>query len=138
MINVNTIHILVIYTICYSSLIIPKYTFIFNKSCINQIIHFYIYNLLWFIDHPKNTLSYSINHALIKSFISQCFFFISNISQSQINSNMITNSIPLCNSIHFFFQFNSVLSINSVMPLNSVMPINSVMPLTNLTYIFYI
>ena len=81
MINVNTIHILFIYTICYGSLIIQKkYTFIFNKSCINQIIHF-----------------------------TMLFFFISNISQSQINSNMLTNSIPLCNSIHFFsIQFSSV------------------------------
>ena len=70
----------------------------------------FIYNQLWFIDHPKNTLSYSIFHNL-KLF------------------KYLTTSIQFCNSI-------SVLSISSVMQIKSVMPISSVMPLKNLTYVF--
>ena len=99
----------------------------------------YIYNLLWFIDHPKNTLSYSINHALIKSYISQCsfqfqYFTISNQFKyaHKFNSILQFNSVMQIDSV---MQINSVMSINSVMPINLVMPINSVMPLTNLTYV---
>ena len=105
-----------------------------------------------FIDHPKNTLSYSINHALIKSCISQCsfqfqYFTISNQfkyahkfnSVMQFNLVLKFNSVMPINSV---MPFNSVLQFNSVMPFNSilqfysVLPINSVMPLTNLTYVF--
>ena len=70
----------------------------------------YIHNLLWFIDHPKK-YTFIFNKSCINQIIhfTMLFFFISNISQSQINSNMLTNSIPLCNSIHFFsIQFSSV------------------------------
>ena len=72
----------------------------------------FIYNQLWFIDHPKNTLSYSINHELIKSCISHCSF------QFQY--------FTISNQFKYAHKFNSVL------------PINSVMPLTNLTYVFNI
>ena len=88
----------------------------------------YIYNLIWFIDHPINTLSYSINHALIKSCISQCSF--------QFQYFTISNHINYAHKFNSLLQFNSVLSINSVMPINSIMSINSVMPLINLTYVF--
>ena len=82
MINVSTIHILVIYTICYGSLIIQK-----------------------------NTFSYSINHALIKSFISQCFFFF--FFQYFTISNQFKyahkfNSVMQFNSFFFSIQFSSV------------------------------
>ena len=83
MINVNTIHILVIYTICYDSLIIQK-----------------------------NTLSYSINHALIKSFISQCFFFFLFPIFHNLKSIQICSQIQFRYAIqlNFFFsiQFSSV------------------------------
>ena len=119
----------------------------------------YIYNQLQFIDHPKNTLSYSINHALIKSCISQCsfqfqYFTISNQfkyahkfnSVMQFNSFLQFNSVLLINSVmsinsvilNSVMTINSVMPINSVIPINSVMTINSVMPLTNLTYVFEI
>ena len=106
----------------------------------------FIYNQLWFIDHPKNTLSYSINHALIKSCISQCsfqfqYFTISNQFKyaHNFNSVMQFNSFLQFNSvlpINYVMPINSVMSISSVMPINSVTPISSVMPLTNLTYVF--
>ena len=112
----------------------------------------FIYNQLWFIDHPKNTLSYSINHALIKSCILQCsfqfqYFTISNQfkyahkfnSVMQFNSFLQFNSVLSINSvmpINSVMRFNSILPINSVMSINSVMPINSFMPLMNLTYVF--
>ena len=82
----------------------------------------YIYNQLQFIDHPKNTLSYSINHALIKSCISQCSF------QFQY--------FTISNQFKYAHKFNLVMQFNSVLPINSIMTINSVMPLTNLTYVF--
>ena len=106
----------------------------------------FIYNQLWFIDHPKNTLSYSINHALIKSCISQCSF--------QFQYFTISNQFKYAHNLNSFLQFNSVLPINSVMPINSIMsissvmpinsfmpissvvPISSIMPLTNLSYVF--
>ena len=105
-----------------------------DDQCKYNTYTFYIYNQLWFIDHPKNTLSYSINHVLIKSCISQCsfqfqYFTISN----QFKYAHKFNSVMQFNS---FLQFNSVLPITSVMSINSVMPISSVMPLTNLTYVF--
>ena len=94
----------------------------------------FIYNPLWFIDHPKNTLSYSINHALIKSCISQCSFQFQYFTIStQFKYAHKFNSVMQFNS---FLQFNSILPINSVMSNNSVMPNNLVMPLTNLTYVF--
>ena len=112
----------------------------------------YIYNQLQFIDHPKNTLSYSINHALIKSCISQCsfqfqYFTISNQfnyahkfnSLLQFNSVLPINSVmPLTSimPINSIMPLNSIMPINSIMPLTSIMPINSIMPLTNLTYVF--
>ena len=72
----------------------------------------FIYNQLWFIDHPKNTLSYSIFHNL--------------------------KSIQLCSQIQFNSanQFNYAHKYSSVLQINSIMPINSVMPLTNLIYVF--
>ena len=59
----------------------------------------FIYNLLWFIDHLKNTLSYSIFYNL--------------------------KSIQLCSQIQFSYanqlsQINSIMSINSVMPLTNL------------------
>ena len=76
MINGNTIHILVLYTIIYSSLIIPKYT-----------------------------LSYSINHALIKSCISQCSFHFNWQACFSIPIFHNLKSIQLCSQI----QFNSTI-----------------------------
>ena len=59
----------------------------------------FIYNQLWFIDHPKNTLSYSIFYNL--------------------------KSIQLCSQNQFSYanqlsQINSIMSINSVMPLTNL------------------
>ena len=129
-----------------------------DDQCKYNTYTFYIYNQLWFIDHPKNTLSYSINHALIKSCISQCsfqfqYFTISNQfkyahkfnsvmqfnSFLQFNSVMSINSVMPINSvmsISSVMPISLVMSINSVMPISSVMSINSVMPLTNLIYVF--
>ena len=66
----------------------------------------YIYNLLWFIDHPKNTLSYSINHALIKSCINQIMHFTMLFS-ILIFHNL--KSIQICSQIKFSseIQFSS-------------------------------
>ena len=58
----------------------------------------FIYNQLWFIDHPKNTLSYSIFYNL--------------------------KSIQLCSQI----QFNSVIQFsyaNQLSQINSVMPLTN-------------
>ena len=59
----------------------------------------FIYNQLWFIDHPKNTLSYSIFYNL--------------------------KSIQLCSQIQFssaiqFSYANQLSQINSVMPLTNL------------------
>ena len=59
----------------------------------------YIYNLLWLIDHPKNTLSYSINHALIKSCISQCSF--------QFQYFTISTQFKYAHKFNSGMQFNS-------------------------------
>ena len=58
----------------------------------------FIYNQLWFIDHPKNTLSYSIFYNL--------------------------KSIQLCSQIQFS-SANQLSQINSIMPINSVMPLTN-------------
>ena len=58
----------------------------------------YIYNLLWFIDHLKNTLSYSINHALIKACISQCSF--------QFQYFTISNQFKYAHKFNSVMQFN--------------------------------
>ena len=69
----------------------------------------FIYNQLWFIDHPKNTLSYSIFYNL--------------------------KSIQLCSQIKFSSAIQFIYA-NQLSQINSIMPINSVIPLTNLTYFF--
>ena len=61
----------------------------------------YIYNQLQFIDHPKNTLSYSINHALIKSCISQCSFHFNWQTCFSIPIFHNLKSIQLCLQIQF-------------------------------------
>ena len=83
----------------------------------------FIYNQLWFIDHPKNTLSYSINHALFKSCISQCSF--------QFQYFTISNQFKYAHKFNSVMQFNSFLQFNSVMPISSVMSINLVMPISS-------
>ena len=110
------------------NLTIQNFQTFMDDQCKYNIYTCYIYNLLWFIDHPKNTLSYSINHALIKSCISQCSF--------QFQYFTISNQFNYAHKFNSLLQFNSVLPINSVMPINSIMSINSVMPLINLTYVF--
>ena len=75
----------------------------------------YIYNQLQFIDHTKNTLSYSINHALIKACISQYSF-----------------QFQYAHKFNSVLQFNSVMSINSIMPINSIMSINSILPINSI------
>ena len=112
------IHSSVSVSIKSCNLTIQNFQIFMDDQCNYNTYTCFIYNKLWFIDHPKNTLSYSINHALIKSCISQCSF--------QFQYFTILN------------QFNSTHKFNSVLQFNSVLPINSVMPLTNLNYIFYI
>ena len=68
----------------------------------------YIYNQLQFIDHPKNTLSYSINHALIKSCISQCSFHFNWQTCFSIQIFQNLKSIQLCLQI----QFSSVIQLS--------------------------
>ena len=123
------------------NLTIQNFQTIMDDQCkYNTYTCFFLYNQLWFIDHPKNTLSYSINHVLIKSCISQCSFQFQDFTISNqfnsvlpINSVMPNNSVVQINSV---MPINSVVQINSIMQINSVMPINSIMPLTNLTYVF--
>ena len=83
MINVNTIHTLVIYTICYGSLIIQKYTFIFNKSCINQIIHFTM--LFFFFYFQYFTISNQFKYAHKFNSVMQFNSFFFSIQFSSVN-----------------------------------------------------
>ena len=80
-----------------------------DDQCKYNIYTCFIYNQLWLIDHPKNTLSYSIFYNL--------------------------KSIQLCLQIQFS-SANQFSYANQLSQINSIMPINSVMPLTNLTYVF--
>ena len=74
-----------------------------DYQCKYNTYTFYIYNQLWFIDHPKNTLSYSINHASIKSCISQCSF--------QFQYFTISNQFKYAHKFNSIMQFNSFFSI---------------------------
>ena len=83
----------------------------------------FIYNQLWFIDHPKNTLSYSIFHNL-KSF--------------QLCSQIQFSFAIQFSYVNQFSYANQFCYANQLSQINSIMRINSVMPLTNLTYVFKI
>ena len=95
----------------------------------------YIYNLLWFIDHPKNTLSYSINHAFHNTLFNFQYFTILNQFKYAHKFNLVMQFNSFM-SFNLILPINSVMSINSTMSINSIMPINSITPLTNLTYVF--
>ena len=110
------------------NLTIQNFQIFMYDQCKYNTYTCFIYNQLWFIDHPKNTLSYSINHALIKSCISQCSF--------QFQYFTISTQFKHAHKFNSVMQFNSFLQFNSVMQINIVMSVNSIMPLTNLTYVF--
>ena len=84
------------------NLTIQNFQTFMDDQCKYNTYTCYIYNLLWFIDHPKNTLSYSINHALIKSCISQCSF--------QFQYFTISTQFKYAHKFNSVMQFNSFFS----------------------------
>ena len=100
MINVNTIHILVIYTISYNSLIIPKYTFISNISCINQIMHF---TMLFSIPIFHNLKSIQICSQIQFSYAIQFIYVIQFNSANQFS---YVHQFNYVNQFNYFNQFN--------------------------------
>ena len=112
MINVNTIHILVIYTISYNSLIIPKYTFIFNISCINQIVHF---TMLFSIKIFHNLKSIQICSQIQFSYAIQFIYVIQFNSANQfsyVHQFNYANQFNYSNQFSYAHQFNYVNQFN--------------------------
>ena len=110
MINVNTIHILVIYTISYNSLIIPKYTFIFNISCINQIMHF---TMLFSIPIFHNLKSIQICSQIQFSYAIQFIYVIQFNSANQfsyVHQFNYVNQFNYANQFNYSNQFNYALN----------------------------
>ena len=110
MINVNTIHILVIYTISYNSLIIPKYTFIFNISCINQIMHF---TMLFSIPIFHNLKSIQICSQIQFSYAIQFIYFIQFNSANQfsyVHQFNYVNQFNYANQFNYSNQFSYALN----------------------------
>ena len=124
MISVNTIHIFVIYTISYNSLIIPKYTFIFNKSCINQIMHFTMLFLIPIFHNLKSIqicsqiqFSYAIQFIYVTQFNSANQFNYANQFSyanrfSYINQFIYENQFSYANQFNYSNQFNYVNQFN--------------------------
>ena len=106
MINVNRIHILVIYTISYNSLIIPKYTFIFNISCINQIMHF---TMLFSIQIFHNLKSIQICSQIKFRYAIQFIYVIQFNSANQfsyVHQFNYVNQFNYANQFNYVNQFN--------------------------------
>ena len=107
MINVNTIHILVIYTICYGSLIIQKkYTFIFNKSCINQIIHF----TMLFFYFQYFTISNQFKYAHKFNSVMQFNSFFFSIQFSSVNQFCYATLFSYANQFSYANKFSYALN----------------------------
>ena len=129
MINANIIHILVLYTISYGSLIIPQIHF--------HIQYFTISNQFNYAHKFSSVLQF--NSVMKINSVMQINLIMPINSVMQINLIMPINSVMQINliiPINSVMQINLIMSINSVMQINLIMPINSVIPLTNLTYVF--
>ena len=70
----------------------------------------FIYNQLWFIDHPKNTLSYSIFHILKSIQISHKFNSVLPLNFSSSNHFSYANQISYANQFSYALkEFNLCL-----------------------------
>ena len=102
---------------------IQNFQIFLDDQCQYNTYTCYIYNQLPFIDHPKNTISYSINHALIKSCISQCSFHFNWQTCFSIPIFHNLKSIQLCSQFQFTYtiQFSYANHFNYVNQFNYVL-----------------
>ena len=89
-----------------------KFSTFMDDQCKYNTYTCYIYNQLQFIDHPKNTLSYSIFYNLKSIQICSQIQFSSAIQFSYANRISYANQFRYANQFSYVYQFSYVNQFN--------------------------